>query len=102
MSNFVNISMKCNGSPDFVCVHVYCINNKHDMVLRTATFNCHGFKSDLADIQDICENHDIIFQLETWLYISSAMFIMISTVTAYLQKKRPWKYLRVGRMAKLV
>ena len=38
------------------------------MGLRTASLNCNGLKSAMVDIQRLCEDHDVLFLQETWLY----------------------------------
>ena len=35
--------------------------------LKIVTFNCHGFKSAMHDIRNMCMKYDIIFLQETWL-----------------------------------
>ena len=36
--------------------------------LHIVSFNCNGMKSSLADILYLCDNYDIIFLQETWLF----------------------------------
>ena len=37
-------------------------------MLRIATYNCYGIKSSTHDLYELCENHDIIFLQELWLF----------------------------------
>jgi len=35
---------------------------------KIVSYNCHGLKSSIHDIIDICSKHDVVFLQETWLY----------------------------------
>lgn len=37
------------------------------MELKTISFNCHGLKTSLVDIRNLCESYDVVFLQELWL-----------------------------------
>ena len=46
---------------------MYLVFNSANSSIKTTTFNCHGFKSSIPDICNLCLNNDIIFLQELWL-----------------------------------
>ena len=56
------------GSLD--CESLLTFNTSSNMpsnCFKIVTFNCHGFKSAMHGIRNMCMTYDIIFLQETWL-----------------------------------
>ena len=37
-------------------------------MIKVTTYNCQGLKNSLQDVSDLCQQYDIIFLQETWLF----------------------------------
>ena len=37
-------------------------------MLKVITYNCHGLLSSLQDVIELCNQYDLIFLQETWLF----------------------------------
>ena len=47
-------------------VSVTCLSY-NSMSLKTVSFNCHGLKTSLEDVHELCKSYDIVFLQELWL-----------------------------------
>ena len=37
-------------------------------MLKVITYNCHGLMSSIHDVRHLCDQYDLIFSQETWLF----------------------------------